>query len=255
MWDATFTFEACCATDGFEAGGQTCAHGDTTYANCCTAAAAEAQPPAWWCGDDSTFTDGAGYTCGDWASGDFSCTDDTATYTAGDRSALFAACSAACGMCQSENWNGVAECWHEQHAYSTCCLGDADGDGEVGDSRCWTGEYNFDTCQCIEPTEPVCDADQVMLRPDGSGFLRLSVAACDYGLGSSSQLPSAPPHGLCVWDELWGNGWCDDFSGGPTYDPNAGVEQSGVPWYDVWKANLNCEQAGFGEFSSVVSAG
>lgn len=230
-WDSTFSFEACCATGKFEVDGQPCEAGDTTYANCCA-------PPSWWCGNDPSFVDGGGFTCADWATGQYSCTDDTAGYSRGDRSALWAACPAACGMCQSENWQGVWECWSGDFEYSSCCTGDADGDGVPGDSNCWTESHNFDTCKCNEPIEPVCDATQLMLRPGGSDTFVLSVTACGYGPG----LPSASPHGLCVWDELWGNGYCDQSPGAPSYNP-----APEGPWYYAWQADLNCEQAGFGE--------
>ena len=44
LWDSFFTFDSCCATTSFEAAGQPCEHAHTTYANCCTAAAADHQP-------------------------------------------------------------------------------------------------------------------------------------------------------------------------------------------------------------------
>ena len=135
-WSVDFSFAACCATEAFEAGGQPCAFGETTYANCCTDLTP--LPPKYWCGDDPSFTDGAGFTCADWAAGEFSCVDDTATYTDGDRSALWAACAASCGLCQE--WQGEAACWSGTFSYTSCCTGDGDEDGSPGDENCWTAE-------------------------------------------------------------------------------------------------------------------
>ena len=241
-WDATFTFEACCATSSFEVEGQTCAFGDTTYSNCCTAEPSPppsspppppSSPPVWWCADDPGFTDVNGYSCAEWATGGYSCSADTSAYSPGARSALWAACPAACDRCQSENWQGLAECWAEDFDYSSCCTGDADGDGVPGSRACWTETHNFDTCMC---NEPVCDANQHMPRPLGSGTFVLSATACNF------VNPSVGQHGHCVWDALWGNGYCDAHAGQLSYNPSPDG-----PWYYAWQADLNCEQAGFGE--------
>ena len=253
-FDATFTFAACCATEGFEAGGSTCEFETTTYANCCTDLT-----PKFWCGDDPTFTDGAGFTCAEWAAGEFSCVDDTATYSEGDRSALQAACAASCGLCQE--WQGEAVCWSAEFSHASCCTGDGDEDGSLGDERCWTAEHNFDTCRCVEPTEPAagCDADQVMLKPGATlgstaeaDYFVLGATACNAGpLTPGMPGYTVPVHGLCVWEELWGNGYCDSADNspaGPSYDPYAAL------WYDQWKADLNCEAAGFGAPLLLASA-
>ena len=235
VWDATFTFEACCATASFDVEGQTCVYGDMTYTNCCTVEEPPPppSPPVWWCADDPGFVDGAGYSCAEWATGEYSCTDDTGGYDPGDRSALWAACPAACGRCQSENWQGVAECWSGDVDYSSCCTGDADGDGVPGYSACWTETHTFDTCMC---NEPVCDANQHMPRPWGSGSFVLSATTCGFAH------PAVAPRGRCVWDALWGNGYCDAYAGSLSYNPDPNG-----PWWSAWQADLNCEQAGFGK--------
>jgi len=250
-WDDTYSFDACCETEAFEVGGIPCALGDTQYATCCTDLTPD---PMWWCEDDPTFTDDAGYTCADWAAGEFSCVDDTAQYVEGARSALWAACAASCGLCQE--WQGLAGCWSDNFSYNSCCTGDGDGDGTAGDQTCWTAEHNFDSCQCVEPTKPpdVCDADQIVLARPAAGaaadsslepsFFVASVAACSYGPISIGQPGyTVPVHGTCVWDALWGNGYCDSADNspnGPSYNPDAAA------WYDQWHGDLNCEAAGFG---------
>ena len=243
-WSVDFSFAACCATEAFEAGGQPCAFGETTYANCCTDLTP--LPPKYWCGDDPSFTDGAGFTCADWAAGEFSCVDDTATYTDGDRSALWAACAASCGLCQE--WQGEAACWSGTFSYTSCCTGDGDEDGSPGDENCWTAEHNYDTCQCVEPAEPVAPCDQDLVL----GAFVLAATACDYGpLAVGQPGYTVPAHGLCVWEELWGNGYCDSAANspnGPSYDP------SQAAWYNVWHANLNCAEAGFGALLHSLAA-
>lgn len=74
--------------------------------------------------------------------------------------------------------------------------------------------------------------------PGGSAsdLFVLSVSACGYASFSSA------PHGMCVWDEIWGNGYCDQSETGVTFNSNPAG-----PWYLAWEADLNCEQAGFGE--------
>ena len=232
-WSSDFSFAACCATEAFEAGGQPCEFGDTTYANCCTDLT-----PKFWCGDDPSFTDGAGYTCADWAAGEFSCVHDTEGYLPGDRSALWASCAASCGLCQE--WQGEGRCWSGAFSYDSCCVGDADGDGSPGSQSCWTEEHNYDTCRCVEPTETsaVCDQDQVL-----DGYV-LTATACDNGpLAVGQPGYTVPARGLCVWEELWGNGYCDSAANspnGPSYDPFQ------PQWFNMWHANLNCEEADFG---------
>lgn len=243
MWDDEITFEECCASDDFDAGGLSCEHGTRSYANCC-------EDLKFWCGDDPTFTDAAGYTCAEWAAGEYSCVYDTGDYSGGDLSALWGACAASCGLCQE--WQGEPACWSGEFSHSSCCTGDADGDGTPGDQNCWTEEHNFETCLCEEPTANTgaCDENQVMLKPGAdptstnvADYFVLSVAACDYGPRVPGQPGyTVPVHGLCVWETLWGNGYCDNEANspdGPSYD-------STQVWYNQWHANLNCAAADYG---------
>ena len=62
-----------------------------------------------------------------------------------------------------------------------------------------------------------------MPRPGGPDAFVLSVTACGYGPG----LPWRRRRGLCVWDELWGNGYCDQSPGTLSCTPCAdGFEPS-----------------------------
>jgi hypothetical protein len=278
-WDASFTFAGCCDTANGPTGDGGCWFGTTQYGLCCDGWSPVVEPPPppppaiptdcagladgaacddqapgtdndtctdqqcvgvpanWWCTDQPAFTDEAGFACSDWADPSFNCVADTATYSPGGREALYAACAATCGLCQ--DWLGTAACWGGDSSHTSCC---DTSTNPTGDDACWDGAYNFDTCQCVEPAEPICSSDSVFVTEvhgDVAVFI-LGAEACDFG-PTHGQPGYTSPYGRCVSQEIWGNGWCDDRNNspnGPSFDPT-------VAHYDQWHGNLNCDSAGF----------
>ena len=281
-WDATYTFGACCDTAAGATGDANCWFGTTQYDLCCDGWSPAALPPPpppppppiptdctgladgtvcddlvastdsdvctsevcagtpakWWCADQPDFRDEGGFGCADWADPSFDCVADSATYTPGGREALYAGCAASCGLCQ--DWRGYSGCWAGDSTYTRCC---DTSTSPTGDNSCWGGGFDFDSCQCAEPDEPVCAADNlyVAVAHGAEVAFWLGATACSYGPTHGQPGYAQPVYGRCVAQDLWGNGWCDDASNspnGPTFNPL-------VPAYDMWHADLNCEAAGF----------
>ena len=123
--------------------------------------------PKWWCNDDPTFTDEAGFTCADWVGLD--CVASSTTYSAGGQEALLVGCAQTCRECQQ--WRGMAECWNGVFTHTDCC--DTGAHGASGNSACWTGGHTYDACQCEEPKPPL---DAIVLPCSTSGSY--SLAGC-----------------------------------------------------------------------------